>query len=164
MLLRSFKNIFTKHPETSLVLVGNGEKEEALKDLVKTLDLSDSVYFPEGVEYSELTNYLAASDIFVFPSNQESLGKVLIEAGMAGIPAVSTATVGAQEILVQDKTGMLVPVGDEEKFTNTIIRLLSDEKIRCDMGAQAKHFLKDKFDREKNINTLMTFWQKTAKK
>lgn len=77
--------------KVKLMLVGNGEKEQALKEKAKMLGLSDKVIFTGMV--NDMQQYYSASDLFVFPSLSEGFGIVLLEAQANGLYCVSADTV-----------------------------------------------------------------------
>jgi glycosyltransferase involved in cell wall biosynthesis len=83
---------------------------------------------------------LAASDVFVFPSiaDGEGMPGVLIEAGLAGLPAVATAVPGASSVVDDGATGFVVPVDDADALLRATRKLGHDAALRRDFGAAAR--------------------------
>jgi glycosyltransferase involved in cell wall biosynthesis len=78
-----------------------------------------------------------AADFLVAPSRQEAFGRVIIEAALAGIPAIGTRVDGIPEAILEDQTGLLVPPESPEALAAAIARLSADEELRHRMGAAA---------------------------
>ena len=95
-----------------------------------------------------MTNVLASLDVFVLPTHQEALGTAFIEAGAMGLPAVASNVDGVPEVILDGKTGYLVPAHDGKALIEPIGRLLADPVLRQSMGANATEFVRRKFARE----------------
>ena len=90
-LLDVFFNFHQKHPESRLLLVGNGELENKIRSKVNNLGLNDTVIFT-GVR-SDIPQLLSAMDVFVFPSLYEGMPNTVIEAQATGLPCVIADTI-----------------------------------------------------------------------
>ncbi len=135
LLLNSFARIVTERPKTKLLMVGDGPKEKALKALARQLGLGDSVIFCGYVSHKEVPHFSAASDLFVFPSETETQGLVILEALAAGTPAVAVAAPGSSDIL--SSGGGLLVEGKVDTFTAAVLKLLTDTDHRRALGDQA---------------------------
>jgi glycosyltransferase involved in cell wall biosynthesis len=127
-----------------LLLVGDGPLRQDLLNVTMNLQLQNRVHFL-GIQ-PDVAPILAASDIFVLPSKSEGLPGVLIEAGMAGLPAVAYDVGGVKEVIVADKTGIIVPARNYEKFKSAVISLLADPEKRRQMGSLARQIYPERFD------------------
>jgi glycosyltransferase involved in cell wall biosynthesis len=78
-----------------------------------------------------------AADFLVAPSRQEAFGRVIIEAALAGIPAIGTRVDGIPEAILEDQTGLLVPPESPEALADAIARLSADGQLRRRLGATA---------------------------
>lgn len=90
-LIDVFNEIYKKHSNSILVLLGTGELEDRIKKQVEKLDIKESVLFLKN--RSDVNNILQAMDVFVFPSLYEGLGIVSIEAQAAGLITVCSERV-----------------------------------------------------------------------
>lgn len=79
-----------------------------------------------------------AADFLVAPSRQEAFGRVIIEAGCAGIPAIGTRVDGIPEAIQEGVTGLLVPPEMPTALGAAVTQLLDDEPLRRRMGLAAK--------------------------
>jgi len=128
VLIRAFKDIAHAHPETLLVLMGDGEERERLTALVSRFGIQDRVIFCGHVD--EASRYLKALDVFVLPSRSEGLAYVLIEAGRAGIPVVASKVGGIPEVVQNGVSGVLVKPGSHEQLISAIRELIRDPELR----------------------------------
>lgn len=86
-----------------LLLVGGGPEEGMLKELAKSLNISDRVIFTGQVDRSEVTKYRRAGDIFVCPSRSEGLGHALLSAMASRLPVIATQEGGLAEFIFDAK-------------------------------------------------------------
>ncbi|MFA6094472.1 MAG: glycosyltransferase family 4 protein [Candidatus Paceibacterota bacterium] len=106
ILVDVFAEIAHTYPNTVLVLIGGGEEEENLKKKISEYGLQERVVLPGYI--LDAKKYLPAFDIFVLPSRKEGLPYVILEAGQAGVPIISTSVGGIPEIIEDMKSGILV--------------------------------------------------------
>lgn len=155
MLIRAVKLL---SQDFELQIVGEGIAEKNLK---KQAEDDPRIIFLGPKKHEELIEIYQGADIFVLPSNTESFGKVLIEAGAAGCAIVATRTTGAMSILQDGISALLVEVGDEAGLRAALSRLLSDEQLRQELALEARKFL-DRFDAERGIRRTIEFWKELA--
>ena len=75
--------------------------------------------------------------VLELPGDIEGFGIVFLEAGLAGVPSVATATGGIPDAIVDGQTGLLVPPGDTAALQSAVLRLLQDDDLRQRLGQQA---------------------------
>lgn len=162
LLFTAMQMAHSAHPQARLIIVGGGKKYEELKSLSKSMGISDIIIFAGRVAHKDIPAYYKLARVCVLSSDSESLGKVLIEAGMAKCPVVATKTTGAQFVVEHEKTGLLTPIGDSEKFAEAIIKLLKDTKYAKKLGESAPAILRKKFDMEENVRKMIGMWREAA--
>lgn len=114
--------------DSIILLVGNGSQEEDVKNLIKELNLED-LFILTGFQ-EKVNAFYPIIDVFFLPSLYEGLPMVLLEA-MAFKKAVISMNVGSiSEVIMNEKTGILIAQGNYEKFINELIRLKSNEILR----------------------------------
>lgn len=118
--------------ESRLVILGEGELEEKLKDKARELNIGDKVYFI-GFQYNPYI-YFYHADVFALSSLREGFGHVLVEALASETPVVSTnCKPGASEVLANGKYGVLCEVGNEFDLAEKIIEVLKLNKKERDI-------------------------------
>lgn len=119
-----------------LIIIGNGKKEK-LEDLSEKLLIRNKTDF-----FSTVPNpfpYMAKADIFACSSLYEGLSNVILEALALGKPVISTDHKhGANEIIENGKSGILVPVRNPQKMADTILKVLKDGELRRSLEEEAK--------------------------
>ena len=99
--------------------------------------LSDRVCFTGPMTTIEQAYH--AADLFVMPSTREAFGMVLVEAMASALPVIATAITGVtDEMVVDGRTGVLVPAGDVDAMAAAIRALLVDSAHAREMGALAR--------------------------
>lgn len=135
-LLRAMPRVMRAHPDTTLLIIGDGPLRADLERQVSELDLRRSVRFLGTRD--DVPELLAALDVVVLCSLSEGLSLTLLEQSAAGKPMVVTDVGGNQEIIKDGQTGLLVPVNDEEALASAINRLLDDPERAHSIGRAAR--------------------------
>jgi len=118
------------------LLIGDGPCRDDLLEYAQAWGLDDALHVLPGQK--RIGPFLAAADLCVLPSLSEGMPALLIEAGLAGVPAVAYAVGGVCEVIADRITGVLVPSGDERGLTAAIVALLAAPERREAMGRAAR--------------------------
>jgi glycosyltransferase involved in cell wall biosynthesis len=128
LLLRVWCEIARYHEDVRLLLVGSGESdayrcEAELREFVRFHRLENNVLFIGSVPNA--ADFLRASDIFVFPVENEVFDSTLIEAMACGLPVIATAVSGIKKILQQGRSGLVVDVGNFNQLFQALETLIN---------------------------------------
>ena len=110
----------------------------------------------------ELIDLYWNADVFCLPTLADSLALVLAEAGIAGLPLVSTDVGAISELVRPEQTGLLVPPGDDVALAAALDRLVSDPALRRLLGANAQRVVRDEFNAATNASRLVDLLVDTA--
>jgi rhamnosyl/mannosyltransferase len=141
----------------SLVIVGEGPLDGALRSIVVEKRLGERVLFAGHVDDADLPAFYQACDVFVLPSTArtEAFGVVQIEAMAAGRPVVSTnLPTGVPWVNQDGVSGLVVPPGDAAALGDALHRLLDDGALRQRLGEGARRRAQELFSRERMIATF----------
>ena len=105
-----------------------------------------------GVEKSAV---FSASDIFVFPTNNDTFGLVNLEAMQYSLPVISTREGGIPDIVIDGETGILVEKNDPEGLADAIASLIEDPELARRMGHAGRKRLEENFT-ERHFETRFT--------
>ena len=154
-LLKAFKLIKEKMPNTKLCIVGDGPLKYDIENLAKELSIYDDIIFA-GFQ-SEIGKYLKTFDIFVLASKKEGLGTSIIDAMSVGLPIVATNTGGIPELIKSYHNGILVEPKDPDQLSSAVIEAISNNELRLKISENAK---KDSanFSIEKNIDKYIELY------
>ena len=148
-LLQAMRIVVKSFPSAKLLVVGEGKMKGALVKEADDLGIKNNVIFLPQVGGTE--NVLAAMDVFVMPSLQEGLGLALMEAMAQGLAVAGSAVGGIKTLIKDGYNGLLVEPADPAALAQAITRLLSDKRMRDNLGASARKFIADNFSKEKMV-------------
>lgn len=110
--------------KSHLILVGDGPELEKIKAQIHVLNLEDFVTLTGKRNHRELISLLKSSDIFLFPSKGEGVSLSILEAYSAGLPVVGFEVTGVKDLIIDQKTGILVSKMTAVDFANGMLRIL----------------------------------------
>ena len=136
-LIHVLVRIRTTIPNILLIIAGNGPALKHIKSQVHNFGLDDNVQFVGYLDRNrELISCYQSAPVFVFASETETQGLVLLEAMAVGTPVVSTAVMGTKDILKFGK-GALVANNNIVDFSDKVTRLLSDHSLQQQLSEDA---------------------------
>lgn len=127
-----------------------GANRRSAEKLIDELNLNQHVRLIGWVE--DVAKLLSNLDLFVSPSRSEPFGLAIVEAMAAGVPVVATMSEGAQEIIDDNQTGRLTPIGDVEALANAIDGLLSDSEERSRLVKNSQTAVRENFSMERMLS------------
>src|SRR3989344_1652124 len=159
VLLSAFKNLSNS---SKLVIVGKGPERANLEKQVVDLELAQRVSFIDWLPNDQLPALLNAADIFVYPSVpaggwEEQFGYAMAEASASGLPVVATQTGSIAEVVLPEKTGILVEPNNANALRSALERLLGDPALRHAMGRAGRDFISSNFSHKKVSEKLYIF-------
>jgi len=123
-----------------LLLVGSGEHDEQLRRLLDKGGTDDVIWIREFVRDREtVRQYLAASDLYVFPSRHEGFALAPVEAMACGLPVVAAGAPGIADLFEhgEESGGIVVPRESSEALADAALRLIGDPRLRERLGKRA---------------------------
>jgi glycosyltransferase involved in cell wall biosynthesis len=153
LLFNAYSELVKTHPDTVLVIVGDGPIRHELESQVTELGISQRVIFT-GFQ-PEPANYLKMFDIFLLPSLSEGTAITLLEAMSLSKPSIVTNVGGNPEIIRQMENGLVVPTDQVDSLVEACRQLLDDESKQHDMGQAAKAL----FDQEFTVKQMTEKYQ-----
>jgi len=126
--LDAFAVLVSQFPQAGLLVAGSGTQEAHLRAHAQKLGIQNSVVFVGWVD--DVSSYIISSDIFLSTSEYEGYGMSIVEAGLLGIPVVSTSAGIAREVLKDGENSSVCGVGDILCITRSLVELLSHNEKR----------------------------------
>lgn len=152
-LLEAFAKL--KKKDWKLVFLGDGPSKGELVQKCKQLNLSDLVSFPGSV--ANVDSWYFSCSIFAFTSYNEGFPNALSEAMHAQMACVSYDCVsGPKEMIDNQVSGLLVPVGDIDSMAEALTKLIENDKMRQELGRNA-HVSSKRFCLDNVANRIMKF-------
>ncbi len=135
-LVKASKYIISKYPDTYFMFTGYGPLEQDLKRKALEMGISDNIIFLGWRD--DLAKIISIYDIFVLPSLNEGMGRVLVEAMALGKSIVASNVGGIPDLVIHGKNGFLVPPKNPKELVKYIQILLEDKDKREKMGLTGK--------------------------
>jgi glycosyltransferase involved in cell wall biosynthesis len=132
LLVEAAPAVLRQQPDAAFVLFGDGLLRQQIAGRVAALGLQEKVILP-GFR-TDLDNLIPALDLMVLPSYTEGLPNVVLESFAARVPVVATAVGGTPEVVDDRISGFLVKPGDVAGLACRIAEILSDARMRRQMG------------------------------
>lgn len=136
MLIPTIKRVLKVRPKARLLFVGDFEYRETLEAKARRSGVASRITFTGNIPRHSLGVAYATGDIFAFPSLTDTQGLVLHEAAHAGLPFVITDP-GVTQVVENGRNG-LVARNTVPSFADSVVKLLSDEKLRKQYGRESK--------------------------
>ena len=143
MLIRAFQQVRAVIPTAHLILVGDGPERLKLETLSRESGLVEGIHFAGYQSCPE--QYFRIMDVFALTSRSEGFPVSLLEAWRESIAVVATAVGGIPKIVTHERDGLLIPSGDVEALTKSLIRLLGDREARFRLGRAGRNLLVERY-------------------
>jgi glycosyltransferase involved in cell wall biosynthesis len=152
-LVEAFGRLREKHVSVKLFLLGHFEDIlDPISDHYKRQIRENESIIATGFS-TEVPLYMAASDIFVFPSYREGFPNVVLQACAMELPAIVTDINGSNEIIQNQENGIIISPKSADELFDAMELLLSDRTLRKKLAAQTRPRVVDLFDQR-------SFWEK----
>ena len=136
LFLRAAGRVARDHPAVTWHVVGDGEFRPEYEQLARAEGLDGRVVFSGSVD--DVAGYLRQLQVGVLCSDSEGFSNALLEYMLCGCVPVATGVGGNPEAVADERTGLLVPVGDVAALAGAIARLIDDVELRRRLAAAAR--------------------------
>jgi glycosyltransferase involved in cell wall biosynthesis len=161
LFLESAVRVAEAFPDATFLVAGDGELRLELEARARRM-LGGRVHFAGWVE--DLASLYAASDVVVLSSRNEGTPVALIEASAAGVPVVATDVGGVADVVLQERTGRIVPPGDAASLADAVICLLNDPGLRARMGASGRHHVSQRFSSGRLVTDIVSLYEEALER
>ncbi len=143
VFITSCAKVAKRFMNVTFVIVGEGYRLRELKEMVSALGLEKTILFA-GYQ-KDIASVYRALDVVVLTSVTEGLPVSLLEAGSMCKPVVATDVGGVSEVVIDERTGFVVPVNDTDAIAEKVLRILSDDALAEAFGRNGQRFVQDHF-------------------
>jgi glycosyltransferase involved in cell wall biosynthesis len=145
-IIAAARSIIEQIPNVRFFFVGNGILTERYRCEINRLGLGDYFIFAGLVLPERIPAMISAMDIVIHTSLREGLARVLPQALLAGKPVISYDIDGAKEVVLNGKTGYLLPPQSVTELADAVIRLAENPILRNEMGNTGRQLFSQQFD------------------
>lgn len=160
VLLAAFARAREREPRLRLWLAGDdpfGDGRRRAEALARELDLGESVRFL-GIR-RDIPELLCAVDSYTMASLWEGLGLVFLEAMTMGLPIVSTSVSAIPEVVLEGRTGLLVPPNDPEALAAALVRVASDAELARSAAASGPAWVEERFSIDRMVDETLAVYE-----
>ncbi len=156
LAIEAMKRVIKIHPKTGLIIVGEGSEEKNLKSQISNLKINENVIIENWTD--DPISYYKTANLFLLTSNYEGYGRTVVEAMASGCPVIMTDVGLAGEILIDKKDGLVIPVGNEKKLAEGILKLIENRDLRAELSRNAEKIMNFWPTKEKYLRTYRESW------
>jgi N-acetyl-alpha-D-glucosaminyl L-malate synthase BshA len=157
-VVRVFAEVNKVKPSV-LVMIGDGPDRPAAEEEARSLGVEGSVSFLGKLD--QIAPLLAASDLFLLPSQTESFGLSALEALASGVPVIGTKAGGLPEVIRDGETGVLCAVGDTAGMASAALAILQNADRWSAMSRLAAADARERFGREAIVSKYEALYQRS---
>lgn len=162
IFLNSARNVLGKFPQTSFVIIGDGEERKKLEKMARDFAIESRVLFLG--DRKNVPEILPIFDIAVLSSYPfvETFSNAILEYMAAGKPVIATNVGSNSELVTHGETGFLIPYGDHEALAGALLKLLNNETLARKMGEAGRKRIEVKFTLKKMLADYEEIFTKSA--
>jgi glycosyltransferase involved in cell wall biosynthesis len=142
-----------------LKIIGDGALRQYLDNRIHTLGLAARVKLMGGQPSEVVRSELQKADLFILASLSEGIPVALMEAMASELPVIATRVRGVPELVVHDKTGLLVEPEDAPGLAEAVQTLAGDETLRSRLSLAGRAKVTEEFNAENQYRKILELWQ-----
>lgn len=157
LLIESFQMLYKMNADLKLLLIGNFESSDSLKqknkDIIHQHPNIIFVPYTDGMDY-----YYSLMDLFILPTYREGFSNVSIEAQSMGVPVVTFDSTGSSDTVEHGKTGLITESKSVDGLVEAIDELMKNDTKREEMARVSRGYIAENFDRDLMHQKLLDFY------
>ena len=161
-LVAAFSKIKTTHKQAKLLLVGplEDDLDPLLPETNKKISINNDII---SVGYqNDVRSYFAIANCLVFPSYREGFPNVVLQAGSMELPSIVSNINGCNEIIIEEKNGLIIPTKDENAILNAMEKVILNEDLKNKMQKNARDMIVSKYEQKVVWNALLKEYQENS--
>lgn len=158
LLLSSAVELLKDFPALHFCFLGEGRDRQKLESLARTLGVEQHCLFAGFVQ--PVAPIVKRSTCVVLPTLSEGFSPAALEAMALGTPVIASATGGLTELITPGEDGLLFPPGDSEQLRAAIRRILSEPKLREELGRQAEKKVRANYTSERMVERSLALYRR----
>jgi glycosyltransferase involved in cell wall biosynthesis len=162
LFLDTFARVASQDPAAIALVVGDGELRSEVDARAAALGITDRVRMLGWRK--DLATINAATDVFLLTSRNEGTPVALIEAMASAVPGVSTDVGGVKDVIPNRQVGRLAPFGDAGALAAAVLELLSDDRLRRELGTAARAHVLERYSVDRLVDDIDLLYQQLTQR
>lgn len=158
-VIAAAKSILQRSPHIRFLFVGDGILQDKYRREIEQAGLTSAFVFTGLVPPAKIPSLMSAMDIVVHTSLREGLARVLPQALLAGKPVISYDIDGAREVVLNDKTGYLLPPKSIQPLADAVVLLAENPALRDQLGRNGREMFADQFDHHRMTEQIRRLYE-----
>jgi glycosyltransferase involved in cell wall biosynthesis len=158
--LRAARGVLADFPNVFFVVIGAGPNRETLEHMARELAIKQNTLFTGYC--ADMPGAYASMDVFVLASIDEGMPMVVLEALASKKPVVATCVGAVPQLIIPEKTGLLVGPRDVQALKVAILRLLRDSTLRSKLGNAGEALVKRSHSRNIMAENYLQLYEQVA--
>ena len=146
-----------------LKICGGESRLEQINEKIFSLGIKEMIQIDGVLPHNEMAEYINSCDIICVPSLHESFGVVAIEAMACGKPVIASDAPGLRDVIINEKTGLIVPRGKPKELAESIKIFLNNKEYITNMGIYAREHVETNYDINENIKRFIAGYKSVKK-
>ena len=157
--IEAARSIAAKRDDVTFIIVGEGPEEQPIRRRIEQLGMTARIRMLGFRE--DLLNVFRSLDVFAIPSVEgDTIPQVLMQALAMGIPVVSTTVGSIPDVVLDGKTGFVVPPRDARALADRIVTLLDDAGLRARMAVQGRSLVEGTYSIGKMLDRMEAVYKR----
>lgn len=161
-LIQATKILKEHSSNIKVIIVGEGPLRRALNKQARESNVEDTVFFLGFRE--DIPKILSSINLYVLSSHLEGMGSSMLDAMACRLPVVATLTGGIPEVVIQGKTGLLVPPRDPSDLAQAILKLYNDRALSSLLGQGGYEVVHQNFSAETMAEKIVLLYERIGLK
>ncbi len=154
-LLELFENICDDRTDVYFLIVGssrNSKYQERFENNLRAKSDLNRVRYIPGIPQDEISSIYEIADLFLLHSDYEIYGMVILEAMFFGLPILTTLTAGSDQLVIDGKTGFILPPNDLDNWKAKLLELIDNPEYLEDISVKAESNIKNNYTWSKAVD------------
>jgi len=125
-----------------VVIVGDGEQQETLKNFCNKHNLQNNVKWAGRVQYDQINDYYHNADVFILPTWEDTWGVVVLEVMLFGKPVICSTGAGSSELIIDGENGYVFNPNKSDKLVELMSKFIDHPHLAREMGKKSQQKMK----------------------
>lgn len=159
-LINALPLIINKHPETTAIIAGIGDKKDLFTQSMKRNKYEERVKFEGEVPNNKMPELLNKASVYISTSPSDGISISLLEAMSCGLFPIVTNIPGNREVITHNQNGILFETRNVTDLVNKVVSALEDKELQQKAAEMNKKIIEERFSMSKNLSVIEDMYER----